>query len=96
MLRLSLRGQGGAPATLLSGREHSHKERVGWRAMGSERWEMSVTSLLRAGERSLVDGDEFQSLRKQSSAGFVRGRSVLCIGETPEVWLSLILQQIFM
>lgn len=33
-LRLSLRGQGGAPATLLSGKEHTHKESEGWRETG--------------------------------------------------------------
>lgn len=64
MLRFSLRGQGGAPATFLSGREHTHKECVGWREMGSVRREMSATSLHRKGERSLVDGDEFHSLRE--------------------------------
>lgn len=67
-LRLSLRGQGGAPATLLSGREHTHKECVGWREMGSERREGSVPSLQRKGERSLVDGDELQSLRERRAA----------------------------
>lgn len=61
-LGLSLRGQGGAPATLLSGREHTHKECVGWREMGS------VTSLQRKGERSLVDGDELQSSRESRTA----------------------------
>lgn len=68
MLHLSLRAQGGAPATLLSAREHTHKECVGWREMGSERWEGSVTSLQRKGEKSLVDGDEFQSLRESGAA----------------------------
>lgn len=36
--------------------------------MGSERQEGSVTSLQRKGERSLVDGDEFQSLRESRAA----------------------------
>lgn len=62
-LRLSLRGQGGAPATLLSGRKHTHKECAGWREMGSEKWEESITRLQTKEERSLVDGDEFQSSR---------------------------------
>ncbi len=36
--------------------------------MGSERWERSVTSSQRKGERSLVDGDEFQGLRESRAA----------------------------
>lgn len=36
--------------------------------MGSESQEESITSLQTKGERSLVDGDEFQSLRKSRAA----------------------------
>lgn len=64
-LRPSLRGQGGAPATLLSGKEHTHKESEGdgERRWGSARREESVTRLQTKEERSLATGDEFQSLR---------------------------------
>lgn len=49
--------------------ESTHtKECVGWREMGSESQEESITSLQTKGERSLVDGDEFQSLRKSRAA----------------------------
>lgn len=36
--------------------------------MGSEKWEESITSLQTKEERSLVDGDEFQSSRESRAA----------------------------
>lgn len=49
--------------------ESTHtKECVGWREMGSENQKESITSLQTKGARSLVDGDEFQSLRKSKAA----------------------------
>lgn len=65
-LRPSLRGQGGAPATLLSAKEHTHKESEGEeRRWGSARREGSATRWQTKEERSLVTGDEFQSLREK-------------------------------
>lgn len=63
----SLRGQGGAPATLLSGKEHTHKESEGMeRDGGGVQGERRASLGCRQKEeRSLATGDEFQSLREK-------------------------------
>ncbi|KAI9520481.1 hypothetical protein NQZ68_017182 [Dissostichus eleginoides] len=61
-LRLSLRARRSRRHSLIRA-EHTHKECVGRSEMGSERRDGSATSSQRKGERSLVDGDEFQRCR---------------------------------